>query len=430
MNTFVEELTPYLVKKRREFHQYPEVGWTEYVTTYKIATELSALGFSLAIGKEAIRSGERLGVPADSELEEAEERARQFGVPGEFLAKLKGGYTGLAASLDTGKVGKHMTLRFDIDALPIKESKDAQHLPSKEGFASVREGVMHACGHDGHITIGLGVAHYLSQVKNDLSGRFTLIFQPAEEGGKGAKSFVENGWLDGTDYFISGHIGIHSLPVGEIAATTDKFLSSTKINVEYKGKSAHSGLEPNKGKNALLASAAAALHLNGITRHMDGATRINTGKLEAGSGRNIIAEYARMEIETRGETDELNEYMTGEALRIIQASAGIYDVKVDTEIVGTAPIALCNEEWVSIAKEASEKTTTVTNIIPSLPLGASEDVAYMINHVQAQGGSASYLIFCSPLAAGHHHPSFDFDEQVLPTAVEMISRMIELLQSR
>jgi aminobenzoyl-glutamate utilization protein A len=425
VNTFIQSLTDDLINIRRELHEYPEVAWTEYVTTYKIAQELEKLDFQLTIGREVLVSSERVGIPSPAESLENEERAGQMRVPEEWIKRMQGGHTGLVAELDTGRPGKHVVMRFDIDALPIKEAQDQEHLPFEKGFHSKRDGVMHACGHDGHATIGLGVAHFLHQFKDELTGRFTLLFQPAEEGGRGAKPMVEKGWLDEADFFLSGHIGIHSIPVGEISATTTKFLASTKINVIYRGKSAHSGLEPNKGRNALLAAASASLHLSGITRHADGATRVNVGKLEAGSGRNIVADYARMEVETRGETTALNEdYMVKEALRIIKASAALYDVKVEMDIVGTAPSAECNQEWVDIVETACAPSTSITKVIPTLPLGASEDATFMLERVKSQGGLATYMIFGTPLPAGHHHPSFDFDERVIPTAVESMALVL------
>ncbi len=424
LHHFIESLTPFLTEKRREFHAQPELGFTEYVTTYKLNEELVKLGFKTTVGKDALETSARVGLPSEEELLENEERAQNLGVPADFLEKMRGGHTGVVAQLDTGRPGKNVALRFDIDALPIKETKDHSHVPTANGFVSARDGVMHSCAHDGHAAIGLGVAKFLQEYKDELSGTYTLLFQPAEEGGRGAQPMVEKGWLDQADVFLSGHIGCHTLPVGEIAATTTKFLASTKINVTYKGKSAHAGLEPNAGRNALLAAAAASLHLNGITRHADGATRINIGKLVAGSGRNIVADTAKMEIETRGETTDINEYMNEEALRIIRACATLYDVKVEYEMVGKAPSAECDQEWVELVANACKDSQYVKNVIPTLPLGASEDATCMINHVQARGGSATYMVFASPLPAGHHHPCFDFDEKVLPTAVDTFARTI------
>ncbi|MBD8071204.1 amidohydrolase [Bacillus sp. PS06] len=424
LHQFLEMLTPYLTTKRRELHEQPELGFTEYVTTYKLDQELRELGFTTTVGKEAVVSSERVGLPHPEELRENEERARKQGVPEAFLEKMLGGHTGLVAQFDTGRPGKNIALRFDIDALPIIEASDEEHTPAATGFRSTRDGVMHACGHDGHATIGLGVAKFIHHFQEELSGSFTLLFQAAEEGGRGAKPMVAKGWLDDIDAFMSGHIGVQNLPVGEISATTSKFFASTKFNVTYKGKSAHAGLEPNAGRNALLAAASASLHLNGITRHADGATRVNIGKLNAGSGRNIIADLAKMEIETRGETTDLNEYMNTEALRILKASAALFDVELEYEIVGKAPSATCDEEWVEIVSKACETSGYVNNVIPCLPLGASEDATYMVNHVQDKGGLATFMLFPSPLPAGHHHPRFDYDEKVLVTAVDTFARTI------
>ena len=422
LHHFLEQITPYLIEKRRRFHQYPEVAWTEYVTTYEIIKELEELDFTITYGKDIHVSEERMGLPTEEQFKLHEKRARDYGVPEEVLTNIANGHTGVIAKMDTKTSGKHTVLRFDIDALPIHEKSDPAHFPSEFHFSSKINGNMHACAHDGHTSIGLGVAKWLHLNKNLLTGKFTLIFQPAEEGGRGAKPIVEKGWLDDADYFLTGHIGIHSIPVGHIAATTTNFLASTKMDITFKGKSAHAGLEPNAGKNALLASATASLQLSAIPRHSEGATRINIGKLEAGSGRNVIPDLAKMQIETRGQTTSLNEdYMVGEATRIIKASAAMYNVKEEIEIVGSAPTASCNQEWITIMKESCKDSHFVTKVIDELPLGASEDATFMMNRVQEKGGLATYLVFGSPLKEGHHHQAFDFDENVLKVALETIA---------
>ncbi|MDQ0268211.1 aminobenzoyl-glutamate utilization protein A [Cytobacillus purgationiresistens] len=429
MEDFIKTITPYLIKTRRRIHQYPEVAWTEYITTATIAEELKSLSFSLSMGKEVLESSKRMGLPTYEEIANNERRAKERGISSHYLDKMKDAHTGLVAKFNTRKPGKHIVLRFDIDALPIDESVESGHIPADHGFSSARPGYMHACGHDGHAAIGIGVAHFIHAFQAELTGRYTLLFQPGEEGGRGAKPMVDKGLLDKADYFISGHIGIHSLKIGDIAATTNKFLASTKINAVYHGKSAHAGLEPNEGKNALLAAAAATLHLNGITRHADGQTRINIGKLEAGSGRNIVADYAKMEIETRGETTELNEdYMVPEAIRILKASAALYDVDPEIEVMGFAPSEECSPEWTNIVEKAARESFSIKKVIPVLPMGASEDATFMLQRVKKVGGSATYMIFGTPLAAGHHHPQFDFDEEVLSVAVEAIGRVILQLQ--
>lgn len=423
---FMEEIEPLLIEQRRKRHQYPEIGFAEYVTTYELSEQLAGKGFEIFYGTDLLTSDERMGVPDAQFLEQQEQRALDYGVPPDFLEQMKGGHTGFAAVLDTGKKGPNFAYRFDIDALPIEEEDTPGHVPAKQAFRSRVSGMMHACGHDGHAAIGVGLAQYLAKEKGHLRGKYTILFQPAEEGGRGAKAVVDKGWLDDADYFLSGHVGIHDLPSGTVAASTSKFLASSKINAKFNGKSAHSGLEPNTGRNALLAAASATLHLHGISRHKDGATRVNVGTLHAGSGRNIIADQALMEIETRGETNKLDEYMQENALRILQASAAMFDVELEIEHMGKAISADADPRFAEIVERACEASTDLA-IVPYLPIGASEDVTYMMERVRERGGKATFMIFASPLPAGHHHPRFDYEEQALSAGLETLIRTTDYL---
>lgn len=425
-----KELQEFAVDVRRKFHTFPEVGFTEFITTYEIYQLLQSLSFDLYIGREILESDERYGVPTAGEIEASKERATAYGVPEAFAEKLDGGHTGVVAVLDTGRKGPHIAMRYDIDGLPITESDEKGHVPFDKGFLSQHPKEMHACGHDGHISIGLAVAKYLDVHKDDLTGKFTIIFQPAEEGLRGANSIVQKGWLDKVDYFMSGHLGINSLQAGSIAATADQLLASTKFDVTFTGKSAHAGVEPNEGKNALTAAATALLQLNAIPRHRDGTTRINVGRLSGGSGRNVIADEAVMLVETRGETTELNQYMYDEAVRIIQAAAAMHDVKASIRFMGQGLGSKCDAEWIQIVKDACEKNLDVKEIYDVLPLKASEDASYMIDHVQKNGGLATYMVFPSLLPAGHHHPNFDIDEDAVRTAVSVYIDIINYLQHK
>jgi aminobenzoyl-glutamate utilization protein A len=423
INSFMDHIRPQLIQWRRDLHQFPEVGWTEYRTTYRIGMELHGLGFKLTVGKEALDSEARMGVPDHKVLVQCEARAKEAGVPQEWIKKMEEGHTGLVAQWDTGKEGPHIAYRFDIDALPILEADLSTHIPQKEGFRSQYEGSMHACAHDGHAAIGLGLAHWIHQFKDQLTGRFTLLFQPAEEGIRGGKAMTEKGWLDDVDIFLTGHIGIKPFEVGTIVATSSGFLSTTKMDVTFKGKSAHAGGAPEEGKNALLAAASAALHLQGISRHSQGKTRINIGKIEAGNGRNIIADYGKIQMETRGETTEINQYVSSEAKRIIESVANLYDVQYHIDIVGEGIGGSSDDEFIPIVEQACASSTRIKRIIPHLQMGGSEDATYMMNRVQELGGKATYMVFCSPLPAGHHHPQFDYEEEVIEVAIETFARV-------
>ncbi|PKR77869.1 peptidase M20 [Halalkalibacillus sediminis] len=427
---FIDDNEEKLVQQRRLFHQHPEVGFTEYITTYEIYHFLRGMDCDLAIGKSVLSSDERMGVPASDLLELSEQRAKAYGVPEEFLEKIKGGHTGAVATFDTGRKGSHIALRFDIDALPVKEAGSSGHIPKNEGFNSCHNGEMHACAHDGHASIGLMVAKFLNENMDDLSGKFTLIFQPAEEGGRGAEPIVSNGWLDNVDYFFSGHIGVEDLPVGKVSATTAGFLASSKVDAYFIGKAAHAGLEPNAGKNALLAASASSIHLNGIARHKDGSTRINVGKIEAGSGRNVIADSGKIEFETRGSTSELDDYMMSEAERIIHSTAGLYGVESSLETVGKALNVSCDDDLIEVVRDSVKESSLIDEVRDVANLGASEDVTFMIEKVQKEHGKATFMVFHSPLKAGHHQSDFNFDEKVLSVGLETYLSVLTHLNNK
>lgn len=423
--TFIEKMLPQLIKWRRSFHQEPELGFMEYITTYKIGTELRRLGYQIHIGQEVMLDQTRFGVPSEKMLIEQEDIARKWGVEEEWLRKMHGGFTGVVATIDTGKKGNHLAFRFDIDALPIHESHDKAHFPFEQQYSSKIKNVMHACGHDGHMAIGLGLATFISSNLEKLSGRFTLIFQPAEEGSRGAKAVVDKGWLDNVDYFYSGHIGIQPLELGTVAATTQGFLATTKFNVTFQGVASHAGMYPELGKNALLAAAAAVTNLYAIPRHSEGVTHINVGKLVAGNGRNIIANKSKMEVETRGETERINQHMFNYAKRIVKSAALMYDVQAYIEEVGNASAVTCNEELISHITNACTNSNYVKKVIPVITVAGSEDASHMMKRVQENGGQATYMLFGTKLKFPHHHERFDFQEELLPIALETYINIVK-----
>ncbi|NEN86663.1 amidohydrolase [Paenibacillus elgii] len=413
-----------LIQRRRDFHMYPESGWLEYRTAAIIAEQLSRLGYHVHVREEACKSASRMGVPQPEVLWYHENRAIEEGADPRWVERMRDGHTAVVGVIRTGKPGPVIALRFDIDSNDLTECAAADHRPVREGFASRHENMMHACGHDGHAAIGLGVAELLAGCKERLTGEIRLLFQPAEEGSRGAKAMVDAGWLDGVDYLFGGHIAFRSKMLGEIVGAVGGFLATTKINAVFTGKAAHAGAAPEEGRNALLAAASAIVHLNGISRHSEGATRINVGTLKAGSGRNIVADKAVMELETRGETTELNDFMKKETIRILEQTAKLHDVDCKWEIVGEAPGAESSPGLIPLIRQEAEKMGNVKSFVPRMDLGGSEDVVYMMNRVQKQGGQASYLLFGSPLTDGHHQVRFDFDEDVLVIGTEILVRLV------
>jgi aminobenzoyl-glutamate utilization protein A len=422
-----------IVSWRRDFHQYPEPGWCEYRTSAKIANLLESWGWKIFLGEEVTAREARMGVPSIEVLERCEERARLEGVSEVCIEKMKGGQTGVIAEWKTKREGPVFVFRFDIDSNELKENTSTDHIPVQIGFSSKHEDCMHACGHDGHTAMGLAVAKWISCNQNliSLKGTIRLIFQPAEEGCRGARAIVEKGWLDDADYFLSGHIGFRSFDLEEIVLNTTGFLATTKWDATFTGQAAHAGGEPEQGKNALLAASTAALNLHAISRHSQGVSRVNVGKLIAGSGRNVIPSNAYMQIETRGETDEINQYASREVKRILEASAMMYGVNVRIEKVGEAGQAAGSLEFRELLADILKDVTGVTKLVPQTNLGASEDVTFMLKEVEKKGGKGLYILLGSPLRAMHHQSKFDFDENVLHKGAEAYIRtLIKVLGSR
>lgn len=402
-----------LVHIRRDFHSYAEKGWMEFRTASKLAHALDELGFQVDVGPKVIDSDSRMGVPDEEELETSYARAMRQGAIEKYASLMRGGVTGVMGTLSVGSSSPVVAMRFDIDANWGEEARDESHRPYREGFSSVNAGAMHSCGHDGHAAMGVGAAEIISKLRNSLSGKVKIIFQPAEEGARGALSVVRAGALDDVDYFLSPHIGVRALKTGKIICGSKTFQATTKYDAHFKGIGAHAGLEPEKGRNALLAAATATVNLHGISRHGDGQTRINVGLMQGGEGRNMIPASATIKLETRGATDELDAYMSKRALEIIRASAQMHDVEVDIVKVGQTITADSDEQLIKIIEGIAARIDGVTEIVKSEVFGAGDDATFMMRRVQQRGGLAAFLTMGAELKGGHHTPYFDFDEKAI-----------------
>ncbi|HHD2754196.1 TPA: M20 family metallo-hydrolase [Clostridium perfringens] len=420
---FLNESREKIINYRRDFHKYPEGAWKEFRTASLIGKYLRDIGYEIKVGKEVISKEHRLDVPSENELNRSYERALKQGAFKEISDLMIGGYTGVVGTLKNGE-GPTIALRFDIDGVKVFESEDKEHIPFKMGFSSVNKGIMHACGHDGHIAIGLGVAEGLIILKEKFKGTIKLIFQPGEESVCGGNPMAESGILDDVEYLLSGHIGIKAKKSGEIICGTKGFLATSKINVEFKGKSSHAGVAPEKGHNALLSASTAVLNLDAIPRNSEGITRINVGRLIAGSGRNVIPGKAFMEVETRGETTELNEYMKEYAIRILKASADMHDNHAEIACLGQSISGKSDKELIDIIKYVAKDIKSYEIIIDEEDFGASEDICYMMKRVQDRGGKASYIMFGSQLKDEHHSIKFDFNEEDMFPAINLYLRTI------
>lgn len=425
IHAMIKELTPKIIEWRRDFHKYAESGWTEFRTASLLARKMLDLGFKVTAGKAAFSDPDRMGLPPEGALDVHAQRAIAQGGDAELIESMRGGYTGLWADMvcGTGK-GPAVALRFDIDAVDCAESMESCHEPASKGYASINQGAMHACGHDGHAAMGLAVAEVVAKYKDALNGTVRLIFQPAEEGVRGALPMVKAGAVKDIDVVLGIHIGMTADTIGTFIGGCYGFAATTKMDVEFFGVGSTSGSAPEKGKNALLAANAAATNLHCIPRHSEGNTRVSVGVLNAGLGRNVVPPYAKLMMETRGDTIAINTFMENEAKRIIKGAALMWDCTYSIKHMGSAASASSDSEIAALLVQAAQEMGVFDNLVQERIAAFSEDYCYMMDEVQKAGGKATYCIIGTPLKAGHHNTRFDFDEECLPRGAEILCRAI------
>lgn len=409
---------------RRDLHAHPEAGWKEFRTTALVAEALAEQGFTLYLGEAALNVEERLGVPSAEELASARARAKEEGAPVHYLDQLNES-TGLVATQTFGDAGPTVGLRVDMDALERSESADDDHHPYREGFHSHHPNEMHACGHDGHVAIGLGIARAIA-IGHDFDGTLKLFFQPAEEGCRGGLAMSQSGHLDDVDHLLAIHLGLGN-DTGEVVAGYERPYANAKLNVTFEGEAAHAATAPETGRNALQAAAVAITNLYALPRDSEGLTRVNVGQVHAPNAQNVIAEDARLRLEVRGETAEINERLLKRARQVVAGAASMHDVEVRETLYGKATTFEADESMINAVAEAAESVDTVRDISRRLRIPASEDVAYLIRRVQEGGGTATYLGVGSDISAGHHTSRFDIDEDALAIGADVATETIRRL---
>ena len=401
-----------MISRRRDFHKYPERGWAEFRTTAVCADALLKLGWRVRFADEFIEPPRVMGRDVNAQAEKR--RALEQGAPAEALSHI-GEYTGLCAELGEG--APLTVLRFDIDCVETAESDGPSHRPAALGFASVNAGLSHSCGHDGHAAIGLALAEMISENEKNLRGTVRLIFQPAEEGVRGGFAFA--GLARGADYFIAMHLGL-GLPTGCVCGGTGGFLCSTKFDAEFTGKAAHAGGEPERGRNALLAAAQAALAIHSIAPHSGGVMRVNVGVLRAGEGRNVVPPHALMKIETRGENGEVASYAYERAEAALRGAAQMYGAELSIKKQGETITAESDEKLAKLVSDEALSVSGVTKAELYRKMPGSDDACWLMREAQKGGGLATYICVGADTPAGHHNGAFDLDEAALPIALELL----------
>jgi len=420
-----------ITKYRREFHRYAETGWNEVRTSARIAEILAGLGAKdIHVGRNAVNI-QTVKSPID--LSEKTRRANMERAISQgadpVLVRSTEGYPGVVAVIDTGHPGPVSALRFDIDCLPYDEKDADGSRAFSEDFSSVNPGCVHACGHDGHTAIGLGLASDIIKHTDDYRGVIKLLFQPAEETFFGAASIVDKGFLDDVDHFIAVHLALSAqnepLPSGSIACGINDFLSVRQLDVTFHGRAAHPCGAAQEGRNALLAACSAALSLHAIAPHEKGLTRVNVGMINGGLCANTIPPECSLRLEYRGQFPEISQYLKERVFDILGGTAKTYGLTYTFEDYGEVPAARSDSCLVEAVRQAASRIPWFNKIYAEGNLGGSDDASVMMNHVQQHGGKAVYIGIGTDISQPVHNPGFDFDEDCLEPSVSLLSLMLK-----
>ena len=335
----------------------------------------------------------------------------------EFEVKRGFGTTGLVASLAASNKGPRFLLRFDMDALAVQEQTGLD-------FASSKAGLMHACGHDGHVAIGLTVAKILSEFKDELSGSFFLLFQPAEEIGQGAAAMIADGVLDyiQPDYALAVHLWAEE-PVGWLGITAGPVMAGSKdLQIKVHGIGGHSA-RPHKAVDPILASAHLITALQSIvSRKIDplesGVYSIT--QIHAGSTINVIPDSVIMSGTPRYFTQEVEQEIETSTKRICEGIAEAFDCQIEVNLGVNAPPLVNNPAVCQAAQVAAEKINPDFVIEKNLKMMASEDMALFLQRIPG----ALFFVGAGPkdVEKRHalHHPCFDIDESGLINAAALL----------
>lgn len=379
IRNLVEQEFPYVQSMRRYFHAHPEVANREVNTQLRILSELSAMGLE----------------------------ARQ--VAG----------TGVIADIVGGLPGKTVALRADMDALALEEELD-------KPYKSQNKGICHACGHDGHMAMLLGLAKILAAKRTALAGRLRFIFQPSEEQlPGGALNMIAAGALEGVDTILGAHLW-QPLNIGTMAVLTGPMMASAnEFTITVQGRGGHASM-PQQTVDAILTGAQIVTALNMVvSRSVDpqAPAVLSVGVFKAGEVCNVIADSALINGTVRVFDTELRQYIFNRIEAIAQGicQAAGASCKV-TLCAGYPPVVNSSESVVATVIAAGQETLGTAGVVTAKPVLAAEDFGYYLERVPG----AYLFIGAGNPAAGivypHHHPKFDMDEQALAYGMEILAR--------
>lgn len=381
MSSIDPELSQKLITLRRDFHQYPELSNHEEKTAKRILKFLDELGVTY-----------------------------QSGIAGH----------GIIADLPAKAKGPIIALRTDMDALPLEEETG---LP----FASKQQGVMHACGHDGHMAMTLGAAMLLKK-KGNLPLPVRLIFQPAEEKGSGAKAMIKEGALDNVAMIFGGHLDRHH-PAGTLVVSEGIVNASTDaFSIQIKGQEGH-GARPHESIDAVVVGSLMVMGIQTlVSREVDPAfpSVISVGEFRAGYAPNIIAGQATLQGTIRAQHANVRDHLKQGLKRIVQAVCELHEAKGEVSFHGGTPPLINTDEMAELARKAAVHVVGENRVVKLRTANmGGEDFSYYLE--KARG---CYVRFGAQLSGSESFPAhsskFDFDENALSVGARYLSMVTEV----
>jgi len=383
----IDEINDELINIRRDFHMYPELGGNEFRTMDKICEYLDSWGIEY---KSCVAE------------------------------------TGVVAIIRGNKNGKTIGVRADIDALPIVEDNNLS-------YKSLNNGIMHACGHDGHITIALGAAKILKNMESELNGNVKLFFQPAEETSGGAERMINEGCLKNPD--VDYVIGLHvdpSINTGKVSIKYGKMMAaSDEITVIVRGKSTH-GAHPHEGVDPIFIASNLVLSLQSIiSRNLSplNSAVFTLGSIHGGTKGNIIPDEATMTGILRTLDNDTRIYMKDRIKSIVEGVSSGLGGEGELLIRESYGALINNDEIVDVVRNTVENELGKENVLISeFPSMGTEDFSYFSQSVK----SCYYNLGCKNEQKGAIYPihssKFNLDENCIKTGVELqVKNVIELL---
>ena len=367
-----------LVAWRRDFHRHPELGFQEHRSAGLIAERLRELGYQVQEGVAT---------------------------------------TGVVGLLEGGRPGPVVMVRFDMDALPVTEETGAE-------YASQNPGVMHACGHDAHMALGLGVATLMGPRRDAMAGTLKLIFQPGEEGMNGAETMVADGVLENPrpDVFLATHVW-NDAPVGTVNVSPGAVMAAAeKWACTVRGNGGH-GAMPHQTVDPVAAVAQVVTALQTVVSRnvspLEPAV-VTVGSVHGGDAFNIIPAQVELSGTIRTYSPQVRETVLRRVRAVIEGVAASCGAEAELEIVRLTPAVINDAAVAGVVRAAAEAVVGPENVLLGERTMGSEDAAYFMQDVP---GCYFFLGSANAdrgLSAPHHNPRFDIDEDVLPLGVAVL----------